>query len=433
MTPKELRAQHVALLRDARQIIGPPDEPRSLTAEEAARVREILAKAATIKEQLTRLEVERELADQEAAVVPESQFERPVTPAAHAAPLVHGRGDRGLRLARVVRALAAGRGDVGRAAQWARVVARDEAIAKILEAGTGAAGGFLVREELATEVIELLRAESVVRRLNPVTVPMESGTLRLPAITGGATAGYIGESADLSVSEQTFGQVVLTWKKLGTLVPVSNDLLRFASPQADEIVRDDLVAALATTSDAKFIRGAGSQNEPKGLRYWAPAGNVITANSTVDLANVTADLGKLVLALKNANVRMRRPAWIFAPRTEQYLMTVRDANGNFAFRDEMLRGTLWGWPFGVTTNVPTNLGSGGDESEVYLADFADVVIGESSTLTIDASAEAAYVSGGTVKSAFQADLTLVRALALHDFAMRHAESVAVLTGVKWTP
>ena len=137
------------------------------------------------------------------------------------------------------------------------------------------------------------------------------------------------------------------------------------------------------------------------------------------------------MALRNANVRMIRPGWLFSPRTEHYLMTIRDGNGNFAFREDMLAGKLWGYPFGVTTQIPDNLGGGSDESEIYLVDMADSVIAESTNLIIDVSSEAAYHDGGNVVSAFSLDQTVIRVIASHDFGMRHDASVAVLSAVKW--
>lgn len=423
---QELRKRRAELVAAARQIVGPPSEPRTLSADEAERVHQLLSEAEAIRARLERGDDLRAAVEAvERDLVPESQIPAPAR--------TRRDGDGGIRVARLVRALAAARNDPIRAAAWARQTLGDQVVAKVLEASTGSAGGFLVPDQLAADVIELLGPESAVRRLEPVVLSMPSGTLRLPGIASGASAGYVGEAEQVQVSEPTFRQVVLTWKKLSALVPVSNDLLRFASPRADEMVRDDLVAALARASDQKFIRGVGSQNEPKGLRYWAPAAHVFTANATVNLANVTSDLGKLVLALEQGNSRMRRPGWIMAPRTKEYLATVRDANGNFPFREEIMRGQLWGFRLAVTTNVPTNLGAGSDESEIYLADFADVIVGEASTLLLDASAEGAYVSAGTVYSAFERDITLVRALVHHDLAVRHPESVAVLTAVKWTP
>jgi HK97 family phage major capsid protein len=341
--------------------------------------------------------------------------------------------EKGLVIARFIRALAAGKGDPQRAAAFAQKNWGDDVVSKALAAGDAAAGGFLIPDQYSADIIELLRAQSVVRKLNPLQVPMPMGTLTLPKITGGVTAQYIGENVNIPKGQPSFGSLRLTYKKLAALVPVSNDLLRYNAYGVDAIVRDDLVSGIAMREDIAFIRDDGSQFTPKGLRYWAPAANLIPANGTVNLANVTSDLAKLILQLMNANVRMLRPGWMFAPRTMMYLMTVRDGNGNFAFRDEMLLGRLWNFPFGATTQIPINLGGGTDESEVYFTDMADVVIGDATSIIIDASTEAAYHDGTQVVAAFSQDQTVVRAIVQHDLGMRHDASVAVLTAVKWIP
>ena len=351
---------------------------------------------------------------------------------------VEEKQEKGLQVARIVRALAASKGDPERAAAYAKKNFGDSAVVKALEAGTGTAGGFIVPEEYSTEIIELLRPQSVVRRMGAVTIPMATGTLNIPKLAGGGSASYIGENTNIGVTQPTFDTVQLTWKKLAAIVPISNDLLRFSSPAADSIVRDDLVMAMALREDAAFIRDDGVGNVPKGLRSWAPPSNIIpatTGTGTPTLATVTTDLGKLILALKKANVRFIRPGWLMSPRTEMFLLTLRDGNGNFAFRPEMLTGRLFSYPYAVTTQIPENLSGGtvggGTESEIYLVDFADAIIGESTQLIIDASTEASYYQNNALHSAFSLDQTLIRVIAEHDFAMRHEESVAVLTGVTW--
>ena len=315
--------------------------------------------------------------------------------------------------------------------------AMSDARTKALAAGDATAGGFLVPTQFSNEVIELLRAQSVVRRLGARTVQMPTGTLKYPKIATGASAAYVGENVNISKSEETFGQLTLTFKKLAVLTPISNDLLRYSSPSADAIVRDDLVSSMATKEDSTFIRGAGTDATPKGLLNWCVADQKIAANGTVNLANITDDLGQLVVKLKEADIPMITPGWIMAPRTEQKLATIQNANGVFAFRDEIIAGTLWGMPCGVTTNVPITLdttGAGNDnESEVYLVDFSQCLIGESQGLLVDSSQEAAYHDGSNVQAAFSLDQTVVRAIAEHDFGMRHDKAVAMLTGVTWTP
>lgn len=294
------------------------------------------------------------------------------------------------------------------------------------------AGGAWVPENyLASEFIELLRPASAVRKLNPRFVELTGGTASLPGLQGGATSYYKAEGAQGTKSEGTSRRVNLVSRELMTFVPITYQLLRRAAPDAAAMVRDDAVAASAQRSDLAFIRGDGTENSPKGMRYQAAAANIIPANATVNLANVTTDLGKARLALLEADVTFRRPGWMMAPRTENYLMTVRDGNGNYAFRAEMLLGMLWGYPYAVTTQIPINLGSGSDESEVYFADFADVVVGEEDTMQVDVFDQITYWDGAAWQSAAQNNEIVLRVVEHHDIGVRHPESVAVLTEVTW--
>ena len=332
---------------------------------------------------------------------------------------------------RLIRALAAGKGDPQKAAAFAQKAWKDEAIVKALQTDEGEAGGYLVPEEYSSQLIEYLRPLAVVRRMNPVIIPMETGTMSMPAVTGGASAEYIGEGTNVPKSQPTFGQVKLTWKKLACLVPISNDLIRFSSPKADEVVRNDLVGAMAQREDAAFIRDDGTNDKPKGLLNWIATANKFEANKTVSLANVTIDLAKAIYYLRKNETKFLNCGWILSPGSELYLRTIRDSNGNFAFKGEMDQGRLFGFPFGVTTQVPDNLGDGEDESEIYFVDFADAAIGESSRVEIEISSEAAYYDGSNVVSAFSLDQTVLRAIARHDFAMRRNTSGAVIQAVTW--
>ena len=345
-----------------------------------------------------------------------------------------GNPEKGLGVARLIRGLLAGKGDPERAVKyiekhWTKT--DNSEVIKALAAGDGVAGGFTVNEDMSSEVIELLRPAQVVRRANPIIMPMGSGNMTLPGLASGAQSNYSGENVNGGVSEPTFRQVKMVFKKLITLVPVSNDLIRYSSSASDTIVRDDLVNAMGQRSDVAFLRGDGLQDTPKGWRNLVLAANTFDANATVNLDNVTKDLANLILRLSNGESRMIRPSWFFAPRTELFLMTIRDGNGNYAFRDEMLTGNFWGWPYFKTNSIPTNLGGGSDESEIYLVDMADTIIGESQSLILDASGEAAYHDGSNVQAAFSKDQTVIRAIAEHDFNMRHLESLAIMTAVRW--
>lgn len=343
-----------------------------------------------------------------------------------------------------------GWGSVELADQWAA------SRAKALASNDPTAGGFLVPIQFSNDVVELLRAAAVVRSLNPMTLPMPTGTVKIPKITTGATAAYIGENSNATKSQQEFGQITLSFKKLAALVPISNDLVRYNSPNADAIVRDDIVRAIATREDLAFIRNDGTNGTPVGLKHWIHADNKFSANATVSLANVTIDLGKCVQTLMAANIPLvvqqnfgatgtnaaggaggARAGWIFSPRTYRYLTTVQNGQGFYAFREEMLqRGTLWGFPFRVTTQIPevmtaAGADTGGTRSEIYFGAFAHAVIGESMGMMVDASQEAAYHDGSSVVAAFSQDQTVIRVITEHDFALRHDKSFVLVKDVTY--
>lgn len=344
--------------------------------------------------------------------------------------------EKGVLAASVVRAIAAGKGDPERATSWVAKHWKEkdafvaEQVTKALAAGEATAGGFLVPTVLSQDIIELLRPMAVVRSMGPVILPMPAGSVRIPKLTAGSAASYIGENVVAPKTQPTFGQVMLAYKKLAALVPVSNDLLRYSSPGADSIVRDDLVRAMAQREDQAFLRDDGTSATPRGLRYWAPAANLLTMTGTGTLAEATSDLGRMIQVLKDGNVPMTRPGWLMSPRTERFLMTIQNTNGFYVFRAEMLAGKLWSIPYKTTTQIPNTL-SPGTASELYLVDFADTVIGDSQNLIVDASTEAAYDDNGTTRAAFSLDQTVIRAIAEHDFAARRDVAIVVLTGLTW--
>lgn len=317
----------------------------------------------------------------------------------------------------------------------ALIKAQPMEVIKALEASTITDGGALIEDEVSSDFIDLLTPRAVVRSFGTPVMPMSSGTMTIPKLTAAAAAYYIGESKDAVKSQQSFGIKKLTARKLAALVPISQDLIRRGGPRVNSLVRNDTLRAVSLKEDVTFIRSQGTEFSPKGLRYLASAANVIaqTGGASYTLATVTADLGNLLLALEEANVAFTNPGWILAPRVAMYLMTKRDGNGNYAFRAEMMTGKLWGYPFRKTTSIPRNLGSG-NKSEIYLADFDDVVIGQTMSLDVAVSAEASYKDeNGDLVSAFSLDQIVMRVLTEHDLALRHDESVAVLKDVEWAP
>jgi HK97 family phage major capsid protein len=281
-------------------------------------------------------------------------------------------------------------------------------------------------------LIELLRPRTVIRQMDGIRqMSMPNGALRIPRQNATTNAQYVGELTEPTLANPTTNEVTLASKKLMSIVVQSGEVMRQSSPSSDRMILNDVVAQVARKEDATFLRGTQSATVPGGLKYFADNGGFTTAaNGTVNVANVTTDIGKLILGLVNEDVPMLNPYFVMAPRTERWLMDARDGNGNYAF-PELQLGNLRGFPYLTTTQIPINLGGGTNASELYLVDASEFILAEAPTFELTVSMEAAYDDGGTVKAAFSQDAAVFRLITEHDTEMRHRESVGYLSGVTW--
>lgn len=305
-------------------------------------------------------------------------------------------------------------------------------VSAALATSPASAGGVLIPEAYSTALIELLKSRVVVRRAGARTVPMPAGKLTQASQLTRPTASYGGENALIMPSQPSYDDRDMGFKKLRCLVPVSNDLLSFSAIDMARHTRDTMLTEMALKEDLAFLRFDGTALDPVGIRHWVPV-----AHWTGDVGK-TADEAETALRrckslVEDSDVKMVAPGWVMRASTKNFLASLRDANGNKVFPSIDDSGTLHGYPIHTTSQIPDNLGAGTNETEVYFADFNEVVIGDSKKLMIATSTEAAFVdAGGTTHSAFQEDMTLLRAISEHDLAVDHAVGLAGFNGVGWT-
>lgn len=431
----KLKARRAAVIDRMDALVASIPENEEMSAEQAAAFEALKAEDDGIAADLARAEdLERRRA---AMARPTAPLPGAQTQAGGAASVPAQAAEKGLTFARMVRTIAAAGGIPHVAAQIAEANG-DGGLFASQNMTSGPKGGFLVPEDVASEVIELLRPASVVMAMGPRIVPMPNGNLTQNRRARGATFGYVGEQQDIPATDYGYGPVKLSAKKLTGLIPISNDLLRSSGVAADRMIRDDMVADAGVAVDQAFLRGAGTDFAPKGLR-WQTLGtsfentHVLVMTASPDLQKVDNDLGRLELALMNADVSVTDAHWIMSPRTAMYLTNLRDGNGNKAY-PEMADGMLRMKRVHVTTSIPSNLGGSGNASEIMLVQPAHVMIGEHQGLEIALSDSAAYKDAqGTMQAAFSRDETVMRLIMQHDIGLRHLPAVAILTGVTWAP
>lgn len=353
-------------------------------------------------------------------------------------------GDKGMAIARLALGMAKASAAHGRATLTSAIPTLKamggeyETIAKSLTSGNFEAGGALIPEDYSADFIEFLHANNVVRSMGARVLQMPNGRLVLGRQDATASAYWIGEGSAITASQETYGQIVLAAKKLGILVPISNDLLRANTIPMGvaELVRDDILRVAVNAEEKAILEGSGSNGEPQGIYSRMGSGQRVRANGTFNVANATSDLIEAVYRVAGADVPMASPGWVLNPRTKYALMKLRTDDGYPVFMQELAANTLLGYRVATTNNILANRDDTGsatnDETRAYFADWQEVLIGETLNVDIAESAQASYVaSDASTRHGFQRDESLIRLIHEVDCNLRHTVGASCIDGIDW--
>lgn len=132
-------------------------------------------------------------------------------------------------------------------------------------------GGFLIPEELRSEILQVALETAVVRPRATVIpmsslrvpIPMIDDTSHASSILGGVVGYWTEEAAPLTESQASFGRVVLDAKKLTAYAEVPNELLMDA-PAFEGFFSGTFPKAISWFEDVAFLVGTGV-GEPMGF------------------------------------------------------------------------------------------------------------------------------------------------------------------------
>src|SRR5690606_9072114 len=177
-----------------------------------------------------------------------------------------------------------------------------------------------------------------------------------------------------------FGAVKLRARTLMGIVKLSIELLEDA-PNVDSVVERALAAALALEMDRAALRGSGQGEEPRGVRFTEGV-QLVPVNGALTSFD---PFSEAVERIARVNGPTDGLAAIYSPRTWGQLDRLKDNEGRALAPPrsfEQLRRL-------VTNQVPENLGDGEDETEIFVADFRQLLWGVRTGLRIEVSREAA--------------------------------------------
>lgn len=307
--------------------------------------------------------------------------------------------------AELFQAVQADRTRVARSPELMAKRERLESIMNSFGSEVPADGGFLVPENLRSELLQVSLERAIVRplaRVIPmdslkVPIPMIDATSNVSSIFGGITAYWTEEAASLTESQASFGRVVLDAKKLTAYCEVPNELLADA-PAFSAFFDSIFPEAIAWFEDVAFMTGSAA-GEPEGFIN-CPASVQVAAESgqgsgTIVWENITKMYARMLpQSLRNA-------VWIASIDAFPQLATMAlsvGTGGSAVWLGNMQNPgsaappvSILGRPVIFTEKTPA-LGTTGD---IVFADLSFYLIGDRQMMQASSSTEFKFQSDKT--------------------------------------
>lgn len=255
-------------------------------------------------------------------------------------------------------------------------------VLRALTEGSPTDGGYLVPEELRTEVFRVLPDMAVMRRVARI-LPMSTDTLLLNSLTARPTAYWTAEYASKSTTSAEFGQVSLTPNDLVCLLPVSEQLLADANINLVQFIIELFAEAIAVAEDKAFFTGSGS-GQPKGIS--AETLTTTAAGGALTFDHVLAALDRVPQRITQSP----KAAFIGNRTVKTHLRQLKDTSGNYIWRDgrggvgggqESMRlpDTVYGYPFYEQNDL--------SHDELYFGDWSYYIIGDRQVMSVRTTTE----------------------------------------------
>jgi len=451
-------AKHAANLAAMKAIMDKSAESgESLDAAQQQEFDDLVAENEAIEAQIKRLRVLEKAA--QATVRPvDGRSERTASASRQPGPIVQVRNQtlpKGTMFARYVGALANAHGNRFEAAEfakrWADSTPQVETMLRmpvdVIEKAAVSAGAttdptwaepLVQYQNMAAEFIDYLRPLTIIGRLEGFRrVPFK---VKVPRQTGGASVNWVGEGKVKPLSSLAFDSVTLDFAKVAGIVPLTEELVRFSSPSAEELVRADLAAAIAQFIDAEFIDpgNAATDVSPASVTYGVSS---ITATGTTASA-FRADVKAMFAAMLAANQQISAGYWIMTQTQALAFSLMQNALGQAEFPGiTMTGGTLLGFPVITTENLPASTGSPADGYPIVFVMPGEILLADDGGVSIDMSREASlqmetapdspWTASTVTVNLWQHNMVAIKAERFINWKPRRSTATGLIAGAKY--
>lgn len=270
-----------------------------------------------------------------------------------------------------------------------------------MSTGTNTEGGYTVATEVATSVLDALKAFGGMRSVATVRPTASGNPMNWPTSDGTSEEGEIvDENVTATDADVTFGVKSLpVYKYSSKVVTVPIELLQDSSVDVEAFVRQRLVNRLGRITNKHFTTGTGS-SQPNGVVTAASVG-VTAANSSSQVTAVTYDsLVDLQHSVDPAYRELGNCRWMFNDTTLKSLRKIKDGQSRPIFVPGYEAGMpggapdrLLGSPITINQSVATMAASA---KSILYGDFSFYIVRDVMEVTLQRYTDSAYAKKGQV-------------------------------------
>ncbi|HXU07292.1 MAG TPA: phage major capsid protein [Polyangia bacterium] len=286
--------------------------------------------------------------------------------------------------------------------------------------------GPLVNQNIATDFIEMMRAATIIDKIGGLyKVPFNT---KIPAQTGGGTYNWVGEMKPKPVTSLTFGSVTLDWAKVAGIIVLTQELVKLSSPNAEDVVRREMVAGIAAFLDGQFINPAVA-----AVAGISPASITNGAPTAVATANPLADILGLIQFFVNNNISVAGVTFLMSPTNALALSFKVNSDGSPVFPGiDVTGGSYKGLKF-ITSQVVGSNVIALQPNLILFADDGGVTIDASTeaSLQMDSAPDSPVVATSVLVSMFQMNTVALRAERFITWKKANANAVKYLTAAAY--
>lgn len=219
---------------------------------------------------------------------------------------------------------------------------------------TDGQGGYLVPDEYAMEMVKLAQNTSFALQVCRV-MDMGSDRLLVPTELTRGTATWEAEGATKTASEPTFGQAVLSAKKLFNLAVASQEVLADSAFDISSLLAEQFAYTQAQELDNQLFNGTG---DPVSGVLTASAGYSVALGGISFSAITALNISEAISKIEEGYLGGSR--FFFNRATMHYVRSLKDSQNRpiFAELGGNVPNTLYQYPVNMSENIVNTDGTG---------------------------------------------------------------------------